>query len=202
MPAAAPLTTTKINIVQNRVIPKTLITGSITSGRSDQTIRGTNPLPKAVPVPANLMASAPSQKLKAIPKITIVSEPSPQQASTRKMAKLYPATKHQTTAPEAKTVTRVIVKANVSATSQPLSGWTVQLSSQRQSVAAWDVWKNLSVRHKAILKGQQATVIKANLGTRGIYYRLRVHKLESKKQAASLCRKLKKAGTSCFISKA
>ncbi|HFC04920.1 MAG TPA: hypothetical protein ENJ55_04375, partial [Rhizobiales bacterium] len=68
--------------------------------------------------------------------------------------------------------------------------------------AAWDVWKNLQARYSKLLSGQQATVVKADLGSRGVFYRLRVHQINSKKQAARLCGKLKRKGTGCFVSKA
>ena len=83
-----------------------------------------------------------------------------------------------------------------------LEGWTVQLVSQRDAESAWDNWNRIQDRNSSILKGAEAAVIKGDLGDQGIYYRLRVHKLDSKQDASDLCRKLKRAGTSCFVARA
>jgi tetratricopeptide (TPR) repeat protein len=86
--------------------------------------------------------------------------------------------------------------------SQKLEGWTVQLVSQRDAESAWSNWTRIQDKHERILKGLEAAVIKADLGQEGIYYRLRVHKLDSKKDASDLCRRLKRAGTNCFVARA
>ncbi len=82
-----------------------------------------------------------------------------------------------------------------------LEGWTVQLVSQRQPDKAWDNWDALKTRHDKLLRNKTAAVVRADVEGKGIYYRLRVHKLE-KKQAKRLCRSLKRKGTGCFIARA
>ncbi len=91
------------------------------------------------------------------------------------------------------------VSANGSGT---LQGWTVQVSSQLSEDAAWKVWTKLQSKHKRLLKGEDPMVVKADLGKKGIFYRLRVHKLETKRAAAKLCSRLKRGGTACFVSRA
>ena len=83
-----------------------------------------------------------------------------------------------------------------------LEGWTVQLSSQKNEGAAWKVWKKLQTKHNGLLSKSDPMVVEADLGDRGIFYRLRVHKIGTKKSAARLCSRLKRRGTSCFISRA
>ncbi len=82
-----------------------------------------------------------------------------------------------------------------------LEGWTVQLVSQRQPDKAWDNWDSLKNRHNKLLRNKTAAVVRADVEGQGIYYRLRVHKLE-KAQAKRLCRSLKRKGTGCFIARA
>ncbi len=84
---------------------------------------------------------------------------------------------------------------------EKLEGWTVQLVSQRQPDKAWDNWDALKNRHGKLLRNKTAAVVRADIEGQGIYYRLRVHKLK-KKQAKSLCRRLKRKGTGCFIARA
>ena len=78
----------------------------------------------------------------------------------------------------------------------------MQLVSQRDAGSAWENWNSLQQRHGKLLEGADAAVVKADLGDQGIYYRLRVHKLDSKQEADSLCRSLKRKGTNCFIANA
>jgi Tfp pilus assembly protein PilF len=83
----------------------------------------------------------------------------------------------------------------------PLTGWSVQLSSARDEKLAWGTWEKLKARHKA-LGDMKPVVIKADLGTKGIYYRLRVGGFDTQAEAKSACGKLKSRGLTCFVSKA
>lgn len=82
-----------------------------------------------------------------------------------------------------------------------LTGWSVQLSSTRDEKLAWGTWEKLKARHKA-LTDMKPMVVKADLGKKGIYYRLRVGGFDSQAEAQSACGKLKSRGLSCFVSKA
>jgi len=66
---------------------------------------------------------------------------------------------------------------------------------------AWGTWEKLKARHKA-LNVMKPIVVKADLGAKGVYYRLRLGGFESQAQAQSACGKLKSRGLSCFVSKA
>jgi cell division protein FtsN len=43
--------------------------------------------------------------------------------------------------------------------------------------------------------------MKADLGKKGIYYRVRLTGYDDKSEASGVCSKLKKNGVSCFVSK-
>lgn len=83
-----------------------------------------------------------------------------------------------------------------------LEGWMVQLSSQRNEDAAWTAWDQLSKRHGELLGGRDAAVVRAELDGKGVYYRLRVHRLQSRNEAQSLCSRLKARGTPCYFGRA
>jgi len=184
--AKTPRETVRVAALSTGLATDTLITNSISPSRADLTLRKTS-LPAPVGVPKSITAAP--QTIVPLPPVPDVTNLIP----TKKTAKAEKPVKVIAKAPE----------KIVDQTAGPvLSGWTVQLSSQRNSDAAWDVWKNLSARYATLLRGQQATVVKADLGTRGVFYRLRVHQIDSKKQAARLCNKLKRKGTGCFVSKA
>lgn len=81
-----------------------------------------------------------------------------------------------------------------------LTGWSVQLSSARDEKLAWGVWDKLKARHKSLID-MKPVVVRADLGKKGIYYRLRLGGFDSQDDAKSACGKLKSRGVSCFISK-
>jgi Tfp pilus assembly protein PilF len=89
-------------------------------------------------------------------------------------------------------------KAN--ATSAQPAGWSVQLSSAKEEKLAWGIWQKLKAKHK-ILEDKQAVVVRADLGQKGTFYRLRLAGYEDQKSAASLCNKLKSRGLSCYVSR-
>jgi tetratricopeptide (TPR) repeat protein len=83
-----------------------------------------------------------------------------------------------------------------------LEGWMVQLSSQRNEASAWSAWDELSKRHGELLGGRDAAVVRAELDGKGVFYRLRVHRLQSRSEAQSLCSRLKARGTACYFGRA
>jgi tetratricopeptide (TPR) repeat protein len=83
-----------------------------------------------------------------------------------------------------------------------LEGWMVQLSSQRDEASAWSAWNQLSQRHSELLGGRDAAVVRADLGGKGVYFRLRIHRLESRSEAERLCSRLKARGTACYYGRA
>ena len=80
------------------------------------------------------------------------------------------------------------------------SGWTVQVSSASTEDSAWSSWKAMQKGHK-VLAGQTAHVVKADLGAKGIFYRVRLGRFDDQSAAQSACGQLKAGGVSCFVSK-
>jgi len=112
-----------------------------------------------------------------------------------------PAAVEEASAPEPATAPKPAAKKKpVQPKEVALSGWTVQISSQKDEQVAWTVWKKLKAKHK-ILADQNAIVMKADLGDRGIVYRLRLAGFEDQGSARDLCGKLKSRGVSCYVSK-
>lgn len=81
-----------------------------------------------------------------------------------------------------------------------LTGWSVQLSSARDEKLAWGTWDKLKSRHKA-LSDMKPVVVRADLGKKGVYYRLRLGGFDSQDDAKSACGRLKSRGLSCFVSR-
>jgi tetratricopeptide (TPR) repeat protein len=80
------------------------------------------------------------------------------------------------------------------------TGWSVQVASATSEDAAWSTWKKMQAKHRA-LSGQKPIVVRADLGSKGIVYRVRFSGFDDQNAAKSKCSKLKAGGVSCFVSK-
>jgi tetratricopeptide (TPR) repeat protein len=81
-----------------------------------------------------------------------------------------------------------------------LEGWSVQLASATSEDGAWSTWKKMKAKHKS-LATSKPVVVKADLGTKGIVYRVRLAGFEDQTAARKSCTKLKSSGISCYVSK-
>jgi hypothetical protein len=80
------------------------------------------------------------------------------------------------------------------------SPFAVQVSAQRSEEQARAAIAGLRNRFPSVLQGQQAEIERADLGDRGIYYRVRIG-AQSQAEANRLCEQLKAAGGSCFVTR-
>ncbi len=87
------------------------------------------------------------------------------------------------------------------AESDPVTGWTVQIASASSEDGAWSTWKKLQNRFKALAK-EKPVVVKADLGSKGVFYRVRLTGFDDQDAAKDRCSSLKRKGVSCYISKA
>jgi tetratricopeptide (TPR) repeat protein len=91
---------------------------------------------------------------------------------------------------------------NVADNSAPtaMTGWVVQIASADTEASALSTWKKMQARH-AVLKTQSPSVVKADLGAKGTFYRVRIGGFDEQAQAKKACARLKAGGVSCYISK-
>jgi tetratricopeptide (TPR) repeat protein len=82
-----------------------------------------------------------------------------------------------------------------------VSGWVVQISSATSEDGAWSSWKKISASHK-VLANEKPNVVKADLGTKGIFYRVRLGGFTDQADAKAKCTRLKSGGVGCYVSKA
>ena len=91
--------------------------------------------------------------------------------------------------------------AEVEPASAPATGgWSVQLASATTEDGAWSAWKKMKAKHRS-LADSKPVVVKADLGTKGIVYRVRLAGFEDQNAAKKSCTKLKSSGVSCYVSK-
>jgi hypothetical protein len=79
--------------------------------------------------------------------------------------------------------------------------YAVQVSSQRSEADAEAAFRSLQAKFPSQLGGRQPLIRRADLGSKGIYYRAMVGPFASADEASSLCQSLKSAGGSCLIQK-
>ncbi len=85
-------------------------------------------------------------------------------------------------------------------TPAPATGrFQVQLLAARSAEDAQGAWKKIQAKNSDVLGGLSSSVAKADLGDRGIFYRLRVGPLASEAKAQSLCSALSSRNVSCLI---
>ncbi len=87
-----------------------------------------------------------------------------------------------------------------SAQSAPAAGWVVQLASATSEQGAWASWAKMQKRNKA-LNDLQPVVVRADLGAKGIFYRVRLAGFDAQEAAKSACKKLKSKGVACFVAR-
>jgi hypothetical protein len=77
--------------------------------------------------------------------------------------------------------------------------FAVQVSSQRSEAEASAAYRTLQLRYPNVLGGRSSFVRRADLGSRGIYYRTMVGPFATAEEAAQLCTSLKAAGGQCIL---
>jgi hypothetical protein len=145
-------------------------------------------IPTSAPVPAaKAVASAAAAKPAAAPaNDTVVAARAP--AADPEPA---PPAAPKAAAPAAKPVAKATAGAGSA---------LVQVSSQRSEEAARSTFRDLQAKFPSILGSYQPNIVRADLGAKGVYYRVRVGPFAGA-DAARLCENLKSAGGDCIISR-
>ncbi|MEM8687529.1 MAG: SPOR domain-containing protein [Pseudomonadota bacterium] len=85
---------------------------------------------------------------------------------------------------------------------EQLTGWFIQLNAQRSEDAAKQVWEKYKAKYGRALKGTQVVYQRADLGDKGIYWRVRLGAYDDRSSAHKKCRWLKRSGLRCFVVRA
>ncbi len=76
--------------------------------------------------------------------------------------------------------------------------WQVQLMSSPNRAAVEKSWSEMSNKY-GLLKNVSHNIEKADLGAKGIFYRLKAGSFATKDDASAFCSKLKAVGGNCFV---
>ena len=82
-----------------------------------------------------------------------------------------------------------------------LGGYAIQLVALRSRDRAQEHWRQLRKAHGDILGNLTHTVVTADLGDRGTFYRLRAGRLPDRATAERLCAKLAARKVGCLVVK-
>ena len=77
--------------------------------------------------------------------------------------------------------------------------FVVQLMAVREEAAARPAYEALQTKHAALLGGHALDIERADLGERGIFYRVRAAGFASRDAAVRTCASLKSAGQDCMV---
>lgn len=86
-----------------------------------------------------------------------------------------------------------------SETAPSAGGYAVQVTSQRSEAEAQAEFRTLRAKFPTQLGGHEPMVRRADLGAKGVYYRVLVGPFASSQEAAGMCSSLKAAGGSCIV---
>lgn len=179
--------------------------------------------PERIELPKTVATVKPVETVEKVKTIEpkIVKEENTSTTTTRKLKKSIttapaPATK-PTTIKETKVAS--VPKSNIKSMTQPsalnklidktaspeaksanLKGWGVQLLASKSKNAVERSWKTISKKHSMLSKIPH-NIVKADLGKKGIYYRLRVGSYTTKSEASTLCSTLKANKQDCMVVK-
>jgi len=79
--------------------------------------------------------------------------------------------------------------------------YVLQIGAYKSEGEANAAWKLTQAKHAALLSSLSSNVQKADLGDKGVWYRLRAGSFADKNAAAALCDRLKAEGGICFPAK-
>jgi cell division septation protein DedD len=79
------------------------------------------------------------------------------------------------------------------------SGYLVQLSATGSPEEAEATYERLQSRHASILGNLDPNIQRADLGERGVFYRVRVGPWQQRDEATGVCEALKAAGADCYV---
>ena len=140
--------------------------------------RGSDDAAAIVTAPARRQAPAPVQQQANIPVAVAPSQSAPQQQTQ------VASVPRQQAPRQAAPIT---------------SGYVVQVASSRSEADAQSALSRVQGQAGGALSGYQPQVQRADLGTRGIFYRAAFGPMQSMSEATSVCNKLKSSGVDCFV---
>ena len=141
----------------------------------------TSPIPSPIPM----------DDLPQLPEMTLPIEPEPYAPSASLPEDVMPVP----------SITKKPKKPKKPMSQQTTTGYFVQLSAERGRDVAQRRFNILQRDHPGLLSDRSSVIKRADLGERGMFYRLYVGPFSNKDAAKNLCAALKRKGTDCLVRK-
>lgn len=77
--------------------------------------------------------------------------------------------------------------------------YLIQVAAFRKETAAESTWKKLKIKAPNLYEGAGKYVQRADLGAKGVFYRLRIGKFSDRDEARKFCDAVKKTGDNCIL---
>ncbi len=94
-----------------------------------------------------------------------------------------------------------VASADTSTGTQPAAtaDFRIQLAALKSEAEANSAWKRILGKHIDVLGSLTVHIVRADLGTQGIYYRVQAGPFPDKASAAAACEQLKSSGQQCLV---
>lgn len=103
------------------------------------------------------------------------------------------------TPPKPEATPKPVVQPKAEPAPVAATGERIQLGAFRSNVEAEKQWEKILRGNKDVLGGKPHQVVRADLGAKGVFYRLRVAGFNSEADAKSACKALSGRGQGCFV---
>ena len=184
----------KLAVLQGSVVSKPVLVASATAGGGQITLRKPD-LPKAVEPTSEMLSQGGSDPIVT----SAVSEPAAAKIADRIPVEEEKIMAVETVEEDTAAVPEPVV-SDATAQAPAADGWSVQLASATSEDGAWSTWNKMKAKHQA-LASEKPIVVRADLGAKGVFYRVRLAGFEDQNAAKASCSKLKSSGISCYVSK-
>lgn len=77
--------------------------------------------------------------------------------------------------------------------------YTIQLAALRDEASARKTWETLKAKHADLLGGLAPRILRADLGSKGVFYRVRATGIGTEKEARNLCEQLANRKVGCLF---
>ena len=164
------------------------------------------PQPQAVATkpPAQLTLAHPAEPTTPPPvQARSVATPSPKPVATVAPKPVATITPKPAATVAPKPVATVAPSPVETATTAAAAGgsYLLQIGAYKSQDDAMTAWKSYVGKHAALLKGFGPDVQRADLGDKGVWYRLRVSSFADRNAATGLCERLKAENGACFLAR-
>jgi cell division protein FtsN len=149
---------------------------------------------KTVPEPEKIVEKV-KTVIKEVPLVPKPTPAAPKPVVTKKKEPAAPVVKAAAEAP------KPAVPASKPKPLKKPGSHMIQVGAYRTAAKATTGWNSLVKANKALLGGLSPLVVRADLGSRGVFHRLRAGPVDGPEAAAALCSRLKKRKVGCLVIK-